>query len=189
MKTMKIEYETNKWVADAIVSAFPQFIIAAEATKEENYDVDDIRFTAATYSVHALENKTLKGGYKFKEDGEFRDYFTKDIYKKLKFERDITSGTPVYFVNAEDAYHNMSNGKWQKLLDNNACLSFLAPDGIYIFSPKTLRDAFVGYADYWVSHTTDLGKTGPKHPEKKAVLDMSKATHIPCNPPERFFKK
>lgn len=185
---MKIDYEINQWVADEIVRQFPDWIIAAEATKEENYDVDDIWFTAATFSVHPLENKTLRD-YPFKENGEWRTYFTRDIYSKLNFETDVTTGTPVYFINAEDKYGNKENAKWYKILKANACLSFIAKDGIYIFSPKTLREAFIGYADYCVSHTTDHGPKGPRKMEKKAVLDMTKATHLKCNPPKKFFEK
>lgn len=188
---MKQEYIINKWVADTLVEYLPGLIIDAKATKEEeNYGVDDIIFTSVTYNVYPLESKTLKGGFNFMKDGKFTDYFTRDIYKKLAFEdTGITSGTPVYFVNAEDRNHRKENGKWNKLLEARACLSYLAPEGIYIFSPKSLKDAFIGYADYWVSPTTEIGKPGPKHPEKKAILDMSKSTYIHCTPPPEFFIK
>ena len=190
---MKTDYNANKYVAEQLMKTFPGHIIAAEAIENENYKVNDIQFTASTngYPVYFCENKTIKGGYCLKEDGDFRDYFSKDIYKKLRFEdTGITSGTPVYFVNATDTYGNLDKGKYQKLLDANACLSFLAPDGIVLFSPKTLREAFIGYADYYVSHTTDFGRSWERKKwEKKAVLDLCKGYFIPCTPPDDLFKK
>ena len=192
MRKQDIELQSNQYVASVIVDTFPE-IIAASATTEENYKIDDIWFTANTlfdeYRAYQMENKTLKGGFRFKEDGEFRDYFTRDIYQKLRFYTDTTSGTPVYFINAEDKYGNMDNGKWQKLLNAHACLSFLAPDGIIIYGPGTLQQAFVGYADYLVSHTSEFGKKGERHWELKAVIDLSKGEYIPCTPPEEFFRK
>ena len=61
---MKIDYNRNRYVAEQLVKAFPGRIIAASATTDENYDVDDIWFTSATvFDIlvpHKLENKTIK---------------------------------------------------------------------------------------------------------------------------------
>ena len=190
---MKSDYDANKFVADTLASTFPEWILAAEAIPDENYKVNDIQFTASTkgFPVIYCENKRIMGGYHLKEDGEFRDYFRRDIYRKLKFENQtVTSGTPVYFVNAEDRYGNMDNGKYRKILDENACLSFLSPDGILIYSCKTLREAFIGYADYYVSHTSEFGRNWEgKRWEKKAVIDLTKGCFIPCSPPSELFEK
>ena len=183
------ELKANEYIAQVLVNTYPGRILAASAVTEENYGVDDIWFTASTSSVYPMECKRIKGGYGFMEDGEFRDYFSRDIYKKLRFETDITSGTPVYFVNAEDRYGNEDNGKWARLMVSGACLSFLAADGMVIYNPEELREALVGFADYLVSHTSEFGKKGERHWERKAVVDLSKGTFIPCNPPDEILKK
>lgn len=186
---MKIDYNRNRYVAEQLVKAFPGRIIAASATTDENYDVDDIWFTSATvFDIlvpHKLENKTIKK-YCMKENGEFREWFRRDIYAKFE-NTDIQSGTPVYFINATDKYGNYDNGKWKKVVDAGACLSFLAADGILLFSPHTLKEAFMGYADYPVSHTSEFGRHWDRKVlEKKAVIDLTKGTFIPCNPPREL---
>ena len=184
----KTDYPTNQWVADYFMDNY-DWVTSATASEIEDYSIKDVSITTEDEREYPVEVKRIMGGWKLKEDGEFRDYFSKDIYEKLRFETDVTSGTPVYFVNAEDRYGNMENGKWRKLLDTRACLVFVAPDGMLMFSPKTLKEAFVGYADYLVSHTTEFGKKGARHFEKKAVIRLDYGTYVPCNPPAELFIK
>lgn len=190
----KSDYTANQFVADLLMSTWPGNI-KAEAVKYENYDINDLNISAYTdnflhYTYYPLENKTVKGGYNFFEDGEWRTYFTSDIYEKLGFEDSgITSGTPIYFINATNQKGDFSKGKYQKILDAHGCLSFLAGDACLLFSPSALREAFIGYADYLVSHTTEIGKRGPKTLEKKAVLDLSKAYIVHCDTPKVILKK
>ena len=187
----KVDYPTNKWVADYFEANY-DWVTSATASEIEDYSVKDVSITTDDDREYPVEVKRINGGYKMKEDGEFRDYFTRELYEKLRFESGTTSGTPVsgtpvYFVNAEDKFGNMENGKWKKLLNAKACLVFIAPDGMLLFSPKTLKEAFVGYADYLVKHTTEFGKKGSRHWEKKAVLNLEKGRYIPCNPPAELF--
>ena len=74
-------------------------------------------------------------------------------------------------------------------IQNHACLVYIAPDGMIIFNPKELKNAFVGYADYFVRHTTEYGKNNKRLWETKAVLDLSQGTYVPCNPPIELFEK
>lgn len=181
----KVETERTKYVCQNIVmSSGTTAITGFSVPDEEDYKISDAWIVSTASTEYPLENKTIKGGFNFKEDGQWRTYFTRDIYSKLNFETAVTTGTPVYFINAEDKFHNMENGKWQKLMtDDRSCLSFLAKDGIVLFSHKSLEKAFIGYATYYVSHTTEFGNKGPRKPEKKAVLDLSKGLFIPCDTP------
>lgn len=190
----KTDYSANLFVADLLEQTWPD-CIKASVNEYENYGINDIDLSAFTdnflhYTYYPLESKTIKGGYNFFEDGVWRNYFMKDIYKKLLFNYGtiLETGTPLYFVNAESKYKS-DEGKWQKLISNNACLSFLAGDALIIFSPRALREAFKGYADYFVSHTTEFGRKEKRRPEKKALLDLSKGHIILCNPPKELLTK
>lgn len=188
---MKIDCSANQYVADKLKEY--DWVINATADCEENYWIDDVMFSAGTeenYIGIPMEVKTLKGGWQFKYDDEWNPYFTCDIYNKLTWKSTVPEvGTPIYFVNATDAYGNFKKGKFGKLLDNHACLSFLAPDGILIYDHRALTEAFCGYADYLVRHTTEFGNNKRRLWETKAILDLSKATYVPCNPPIEIFEK
>lgn len=188
----KIEYEVNSWVARAITTYVPA-ILAAEAREEEDYEVADIDMSAATisnpsgYKYYPLEVKRIMGCYNFKEEGEWRSFFTQDYYKRLQFEdAEITSGAPIWIINAEDKTGGKARAKFYKLIENNACLAFLAADGIILFSPRSLKEALVGYAYWFGTHTTEFKDKG-RRKEKKAVLDLSKGLFIPCNPPKKYL--
>ena len=189
----KSDYEANLFIAGLLMSTWPS--LKAEVPQYENYGVNDIDFSAFTdnflhYTYYPMEAKTVKGGYNFFEDGEWRNYFTCDIYNKLKFQDSgITSGSPVYFINATDKFGDFNKGKYKKILDAHGCLSFLAGDACLVFSPKALEEAFIGYANYYASHTSEFGDKGPRRPELKAVLDLTKAHVIPCDTPKDILKK
>lgn len=189
----KSDYSANLFVAELLQSTWPT--IKADVPQYENFDVNDINLSAYTdnflhYTYYPLENKTIKGGYNFFEEGEWRTYFTCDIYRKLYFEDTaITSGIPVYFINATNQKGNFSKGKYQKILDAHGCLSFLAGDACLLFSPSALKEAFIGYATTFVSHTSEIGEKGPRIPEKKAVLDLSKAYILYCDTPKDILSK
>lgn len=189
----KIEYEVNSWVASAITTYVPA-IIAAQAREEEDYDVADVDMSAATisnplgYTYYPLEIKRIMGGYNFKKrDGEWRTFFTKDYYDRLSFEdTGITTGAPIWIINAEDRNGGKDNAKLNKLIENNACLAFIACDGIILFSPRSLKKAIIGYAYWFGTHTTEF-KDKQKRKERKAVIDLSQGLFIPCNPPKEYF--
>lgn len=189
----KEDYPVNCWVASAICEHVPE-IIAAIARKEEDYDVADIDFSAATissplgYKYYPLEVKRIKGGYNFlKSDGEWRTFFTQDYYDRLQFEdTGITSGAPIWIINAEDRTGGKENAKYYKLIDNHACLAFVAADGIILFGPKKIQEATVGFAYWFGSHTTNF-KDKQKRKERKAVLDLSKGLFIRCKPPKEYL--
>lgn len=188
----KNDCKANKYVATVLKMAVRN-ILNATADCSENYWIDDISISAGTednYQYYPCENKTLKGGWQFKYDDTWNPYFTGDIYRKLRFEGEApASGTPIYFINATDAYGDIKNGKYYKLVDNNACLSFLGPDCILFYTPAMLKSAFMGYADYYVPHTTEFGYNKGRRWEKKAILNLSMAYIIPCSPPIDIFEK
>ena len=186
----KIEYEINCWVASALTTYVPS-IIAAVAREEEDYEVADVDMSANTssnplgYAYYPLEIKRIKGGYKFKNrDGEWRTFFTRDYYDRLQFEdTGITTGSPIWIINAEDRTGGETNAKLYKLIQSNACLAFVAADGIVLFSPHSLKKAIIGFAYWFGSHTTEFKDKG-KRKEKKAVLNLAEGLFIPCTPPK-----
>lgn len=103
---------------------------------------------------------------------------------------DEWKGKHIYILNAEDKYHRIHNSKTYKIYDNNACLAYVAPDGLVLYNPNTLRKAFLGYAWYKVkSHTEEFGEKRNPHYELKAVFDLDKGSYNSANPPKEFFKK
>lgn len=155
---------------------------------EENHGVDDAWIISNNHNAFPLENKSILGNFRFKEEGEdeFRDYFKEELPNKMRLDCDIPKGTPVYFINAE-AYSGPS--KWEKVNISGACLSILAADGIVLYSPRTLKEAFLGYGSAFVTHRTEIGNKGKKRWEKKALLDLSKGVFIPCNTPKELIIK
>ena len=189
---LKIDCKANQFIAKTLQEKV-DIIFRATADCEENYGIDDIWFSAGTeerYVGVPCECKTLKGGWKFKYDDDWNIYFTTGIYNKLNFKKDRPdAGTPIYFINATDAYGNYEKGKYQKILDNKAALTFLAPDCIIFYTAKMLERAFLGYADYYVKHRTEYGGNNKRLWETKAVLNLNKGLYIPCNPPIELFEK
>lgn len=88
----KTDCEINKWVASWMVSNY-DWVTDATASCQENYQVDDIIFSGVTMSgdiiVKPQEVKSLKGGYQFKHNGKWSDYFSTDnpngIARKMMF--------------------------------------------------------------------------------------------------------
>lgn len=96
----------------------------------------------------------------------------------------------IYMLNAEDAKHNILNGKAYKVYDRNACLCYIAPDGMIFYNPTKLRDAFLGYAWYRnKSHTEEFGAKGKPTYELKAIFDLEKGKYNKANPPKNLFVK
>jgi len=181
MQKVELECESNKYVASALVSIY-SWIVNATADCVEDYTVGDVVFSAITnigLSRHDLENKRILGGWQLKYDGQWNKYFTTEIYKKLRFETDMSSGLPIYFINET---------KWNRIMDAKGCLCYLAPDGMLLFSNKALKDAFVGFADYYVKHTTQFADKRMEW-EKKAVLNLEYGAYVPLSPPRELFEK
>lgn len=187
---IKTDCAANQYIAKTLRESY-DWIINATADCEEDFSVSDVIFSALTYEnevrCYDLEVKRIMGGWQLKYDGQWNTYFTGGIYRKLKFDTDVVSGKPIYFVNATDAYGNPENGKWKKLLDAHACLCYLAPDGLLLFSPKALKDAFIGYADYYVKHTTQF-ENRKMRMERKAVILLEKGVYVPLSPPLELFE-
>ena len=188
---VRIDCKANQYVAKTLEEKVAP-IFRATADCYETYGIDDLWFSAGTeenYIGVPCENKTLKGGWQFKYEDEWNPYFTIGIYNKLNFKSEPPeAGTPIYFINATDAHGDYSKGKYQKLIDNKASLTFLAPDCIIFYTWKMLKDAFCGYADYYVRHTTEFGNNRRLW-ETKAVLRLDKGLYIPCEPPLELFEK
>ncbi len=88
----KVDCEINKWVASWMKSNF-EWITDATADCVEDYSVGDIVFSGCTKSgdiiVKQQEVKSYKGGWHFKYDGEWSDYFLaenpKGVSRKMMF--------------------------------------------------------------------------------------------------------
>lgn len=222
----KTDCEINTWVASWMVDTY-DWITNATADCEENFQVDDVVFSAATSSGEVIrklaEVKSIKGGYQLKYDGQWNNYFSTDnpkgITKKMRFGNTPPSnidilelpynwepvsftpeyapmpeeweGKHIYILNALDKFNRAHNSKAYKIFEKNASLCYVAPDGLLLFSPKTLRDAFLGYAWYQVkSHTEEVGDNRycPAW-ELKAVFDLDKGIYHQAEPPKELFNK
>lgn len=104
----KSDCKINRWVADWMKTNY-EWIVDATANCEENYQVDDIVFSGVTKSgdiiIKPQEVKSYKGGYQFKYNGEWSDYFSTDnpngVIRKMKF-----GNTPPHDMNIMDIpYH------------------------------------------------------------------------------------
>lgn len=221
----KTDCKINNWVATWMVGNY-DWITNATASCQENYDIDDIVFSGVTMSgdiiVKKQEVKSLKGGFQFKYNGEWANYFSTDnpngIIKKMKFGNtpphgmSITDvpfrwepedfvpgndqmpeewkGKHIYILNAEDKYHRVHNSKTYKIFEQNACLCYVAPDGLIFFNPTKLRKAFLGYAWFQVkSHTEEFGEERNPVWELKAVFDLEVGSYQSANAPRELFEK
>ena len=185
----KIDCPQNMWLATALVllSADTK-IFAATADCEENYLVDDLWISAWTNSGNwvgmPLENKTIKGGYQLKYDDVFNPYFStsnpKGIIKKLSGDT-IHQANFIYFINSS---------KYIKLIDKNCCLAYTAPDGFILFSPSSLKKAYLGDAWYLnKSHTEEFGERINPHWELKALINLEGGRYFPIQGPIEIFQK
>lgn len=221
----KTDCDINRSVASWMKETF-DWVTDATADCEEDYSVGDIVFSACTKSgeiiVKQQEVKSLKGGFQFKYDGQWNNYFSTDnpdgIIRKMVFGNtppnnmsimdvpykwDPDSFTPtyedlpkewegkhIYILNAEDKYHRVHNGKFYKMVDNHACLCYVAPDGMIFFNPTKLKEAVLGYAWFQVkSHTEEFGEKRIPAWELKVVLDLDKGKYYPANLPKELFNK
>lgn len=187
----EIEVERTEFVCRMLVeySATTTFT-GYTCPSVEDYGIDDAWVVSTAGTQYPLENKTICGGYTFKKDGEFRDYYKVEMYNRIRFEQDVASGAPLYILNAEDERGGRENCKWSKLVANEKSLvSFIAADGIVVFSHKTLMEALVGFGYYETHHSTEFGKQGGRRWERKAVIDLSKGLFISCRVPPKLLKK
>lgn len=165
-------------------------IIGHRISSVEDYKISDAWLTSTGNTEYPLENKTITGGWTFKENGEWRCYFTGGCSKSIfdKFSGcTIATGTPVYILNAETESGEFEGCKWDKMMKNpKSCLSILAADGVVLFSHKSLQDAFLGYTYMWVKHTKEFGKKESRHWEKKAVYSLEKGLFIPSKTPDNL---
>ena len=82
---------------------------------------------------------------------------------------------PYEVLNASTKDSRWEGSKVEKLLRERCGVIFMAVDGYYVFSPKDLKKAIVGYAWQLVPHTTE-GDDSTVAFERKAVIDMNKYT-------------
>lgn len=94
---------------------------------------------------------------------------------------------PIYIINATMQSGLIKKNKYEskgyKIYRQwDRYLTYNMKDGILIFTPKRLRDAYLGYCWYLTTHTTDF-KEGSKEKiwELKIILDLSKAMYIKKN--------
>ena len=185
----KVDCDSNRWLATALVllSGITN-VFAATADCNENYWIDDVWISAWTNSGNwvalPVENKTIKGGFQLKYEDGWNDYFDttnpKGIVKKLSGDTIPVSGH-VYFVNSS---------KYEKLIDSNACLAYLAPDGFILFSPSTLKKAYLGRAWYKnKSHTEEINPWYSPHWEEKAIINLEAGTYYRIQGPYDVFRK
>lgn len=185
----KVDCESNRWLAQALVMLSADTkVFAATADCEENYGIDDLWISALTksgnWTAMPCENKTIKGLFQLKYDGEWNSYFStanpKGIMKKLSGDT-IPVDKHVYFINAS---------KYEKVIENHACLAYLAPDGFILFSPASLKKAYLGNVYYKnKSHTEEIKPWYHPHWEEKALIDLEAGTYYHIEGPIEIFKK
>ena len=185
----KVDCQQNKFLAEKLVEMSAQTrIIRAIADCIENYGIDDLWISAITFcgvlTGYPLENKTIKGGWQLKYEDKWNPYFEtsnqKGIMKKLSGDTIPESGV-VYFINST---------KYEKLIESNACLCFLAPDGFILFGPNRLKKAYLG--DVWYknkSHTEEFGERFNPHWELKALIDLEQGSYYKVQGPIEIFQK
>lgn len=99
-------------------------------------------------------------------------------------------GKHIYFLNATDKRFNIINGKAYKVISTNACLTYIASDGLIQYSPSKLREAVLGYAWYHnKSHTEEYNRDNKPSWELKMVIDLERGSYNKANPPQELFKK
>lgn len=76
---------------------------------------------------------------------------------------------------------------YQMFQGNNKILIYIAPDGYLIWSPKKLKEAFLGYTWMYCKHTEDFNNKDRSY-ELKALIDMDKAVYIKEDVPAEIFK-
>lgn len=97
-------------------------------------------------------------------------------------------GKHIYFLNAEDKYHRTHNSKAYKVANANACLVYIAPDGLILYNPTKLKKSFLGYVWYYnKSHTEEYNKKYNPHWELKAVYSLEEGSYNKANPPKELF--
>ena len=180
MGRMKNDYDANTWVSTFLNEHF-DWVINSTAAVNENYWINDIDLSASTKSgelkYYPIEMKVIKGGYLFHGNTWFID----GIRKKSILPDDVDANIRLYILNKE---------KYEKLVEHHAVLIYLFPDGILMFSPKTLKKAFVCFGEYLnKSHTEEFGEKYNPHYETKAFLDLDKGCFIECDPPKNLFEK
>lgn len=119
-----------------------------------------------------------------------KQWYPKSYIPKYKPMPDSWKGKHIYMLNAEDKLHGITNCKTYKVFKKGACLFYIAQDGLILFTPKTLREAFLGYAWFKVkSHTTECG-TIDKQPvwELKAFFDLDKGAYYPIELDKELFE-
>lgn len=190
----KVDCEVNTWLArDLVLKSGMTHIFAATADCVENHDVDDLwisAWTKAGWTAFPMENKSIMK-YPIMSGAGWNPYFSSSnsdgIMTRISGNC-ITSGCHIYFVNAEDLYGNMENGKWMKMKNKGAGLCFIAYDGYLLFSPKKLEKALIGFAYYYNRfHTEQINKHYNPRWELKAIINLDKGTYYKAEPPKELF--
>lgn len=185
----KVDCSSNRWLAEAMMLLSAEtMVFAATADCEENYDIDDLWISAWTkggqWTSMPIENKTIKGQFHLKYDGKWNDYF--DVNNPAGITKKLSGST----IPAEGHIYFINKSKYDKLIERNAGLAYLAPDGFILYSTPTLQKAFLGYANYKnKSHTEEFNKYYNPHWETKALIDLEKGTYYSIDGPRDIFEK
>ena len=176
---VKTDCSANTWVSNYLCENM-EWVINCTADCEEDFDIDDLNLSAATkngWKHYPVEVKTIKGGYKYQNNTWFLD----GIRKKSKFEEKVEDDVKMYILNQK---------KYNKLIEAHAILIYLFPDGMLLFSPKSLKKAFVCFGEFLnKSHTEEFGEPFNPHYETKAYLNLDEGWFVPCDPPIELFQK
>lgn len=99
----------------------------------------------------------------------------------------LTGDTPVHVINSTDKY-GRPTGKWHKLREARGGLIYLKEGELLVFTPKGLREAFLGYLWIKCGHTTDFEDNEVTW-ERKAAIDLAKYSYkIKCEVPRKFLE-
>lgn len=210
----KVEYKINKEVASFMYENY-EWVKNTSVEIQEDYQPWDITYTASTPNLETwVGRQEVKSilGFPLKQNNKYRDYFKKDIKSKMVFgnvpdpeeelpkywnEEPIDVGIPkevedkpIYFLNATDKYGCIYNSKWYKMENEKIGLTIVAEDGIIMFAPKQLKEAFITYAWYLnKAHTELYNKEYDPHWELKAVIDLTKGSYYPNVVNKELLKK
>lgn len=80
-----------------------------------------------------------------------------------------------------------SPGKFQTM--DGVCLQYIFKDGVLMFSPEELGEAYLGTAFYTCSQRQEFERSRRRRtPQLKAMINLEKGVWVPCTPPDWVFE-
>lgn len=191
------EYETDGWdiyfTGATSISSEVDCAIEVKRCKGEYFP------SRYTFSTTAPNNTAFE--FVPLDNGDFDIWSQRNIEMNLTGEvPDNMQGKQIYMLNASQNLKDGSQSfsgkyKWkdiQEEKDRKVYVAYLWKNALLIFNPNQLKEAFEGY--YWYN-TTFVNQANAVHFkegkgwQRKAAINLSKATHIPISMPEDIYNK